>query len=145
MTNRTVIAVSGTANVGKSMTLSSLGRQLQAAGATTDDSIEGKEYRAIFNYRNLDIGIQTFGDIESMVADGLDVFQKQKCDIIAVASKRYGNTVNWIENFTKKHGYRLIWTAPYEVSDMSISTDRIKDYTASHFLLMIEDIISDTL
>lgn len=139
--NKTIIALSGTANIGKSMTLARLGRQLKAAGATTTNNIGHNDYRAIFQYQNLTVGLQTYGDTAQLITQGLDVFSQHQCDIIAIAAKGYGATNTVIDNFSNQNGYRLIWSRPYVVWDGSISEDAIKNYSASHLLLMINDII----
>lgn len=145
MKQKTIIAVSGTANIGKSMTISSLGRQIVASGGVTSDNVAAKDYRAIINYSNKIVGVQTYGDTESIVQSGLDTFLNQNCDIIVIASKGFGSTVDAIGAFAGANDYRLIWISPYEVRDGSIPTNTIKDYGASHLLLMIDDIISGSL
>jgi len=145
MKQKTIIAVYGTANVGKSMTLSSLGRQLSAAGGTTNDNFSKADYNAIFNYTNRIIGVQTFGDLVGFVQTGLDHFLINSCDIITIATKRYGDTVNAVGAFAGNNGYRVIWVAPYEIRDNSITVTNIKDYCASHLRLMIDDIIAGRL
>lgn len=145
MKQKTIIAVSGTANIGKSMTISSLGRQIVAAGATTTDNISKNDYSAILAYKFKTIGIQTFGDLEELVKNGLIHFFNLKCDIIVIASKGYGATVKAIEEFAGVNKYRVIWTTPYRVWDGTISENDIKDYTASHIKMMIDDVILGTL
>jgi len=145
MKQKTIIAVSGTANIGKSMTISSLGRQIVAAGGTAPDDVTTKDYRAVIKYLSKIIGVQTYGDTEDLVQSGLDALLNHNCDIIVIASKGYGATVDAIGAFAGTNGYRLIWTSPYEVRDGSIPTTTIKDYGASHLLLMINDIISGSL
>lgn len=143
--NKTIIALWGTANVGKSMTLARLGRQLHANGATTTAHISGTDYRAIFQYQDKTIGLQTYGDTEYLVNQGLVEFQNQHCDIIVIASKSYGATVDAQVTFAERNGYRLFWATPYEVHDDSITTDIMKTYSASHLLRMIDDVISSII
>lgn len=113
MKKKTIIVVSGTANIGKSMTLSRLGHQLYYAGALTTQKFPAKDYRAYFKYNANKIGIQTYGDTEHLVYTGLYELQSQNCDIIAIASKGFGKTVKAIETFANSNNYRVIWTAPY--------------------------------
>ncbi|WP_207494512.1 hypothetical protein [Aridibaculum aurantiacum] len=127
------------------MTLARLGRQLGDAGASTLDDITRGEYRAVFNYQGRRIGIQTFGDTENVVNAGLNHFLDNSCQIIAIASKRYGQTIARLDAFANVNNFRIIWVAPYEVRDDSISTNTIKEYCASHLLLMIDDVISNRL
>lgn len=145
MKKKTIIVVSGKGNVGKSMTLSRLGKQLVAAGATTSHTFPKKDYRAFLHYKNKTIGVQTYGDREDLVNDGLNAFKTKNCDIIAIATKGFGATVTTLESFAKANNYRVIWSTPYRVWDGSISANDIKDYTASHLKLMIDDVISGIL
>ena len=145
MKKKTIIVVSGTANIGKSMTLSRLGVQLYYAGASTNQKFPAKDYRACFQYKTKKIGIQTYGDTEHLVYTGLHELQSQNCDIIAIASKGFGKTVKAIETFANSYNYRVIWSTPYRVWDGSVTTSDIKDYTASHLKLMIDDVISGIL
>lgn len=142
---KTIIVLGGTANTGKSMTLASLGRQLQENGANTNNDLSDNDYRAIFQYRDQIIGVQTFGDFEEAVAQGLSEFLQQECGIIAIASKAYGATVVAIVDFAARNGYRVIWTNPYIIRDDRIDTQRIKEYTASHLHQMINDVITGVM
>ena len=145
MKQKTIIAIYGTANVGKSTTLRSLGSQLVSSGATTTDNMQTWEYRAVFDYLQTKLGLQTFGDLENLVQEGLDHFLMNACELIIIATKRYGATIDAVGAFAGDNGYRIIWIAPYEVRDESIATQVIKDYSASHILLTINDIISGNL
>ncbi|XLS30837.1 hypothetical protein ACJD0Z_08385 [Flavobacteriaceae bacterium M23B6Z8] len=145
MKQNTIIVAQGTANVGKSMTLSRLGRQLITAGATTVDDVTKTDYSARLQYSSVTIGIQTYGDLEGWVAQGLQHFLNNSCDIIAIASKRYGATARVIEEFASVNNYRVIWSTPYRVWDGSITDSDIKDYSASHLKLMVDDIISGSI
>lgn len=127
------------------MTLSRLGKQLVTAGATTTNPLAKKEYHAYFKYQGIKIGIQTYGDIKRLVEGAINAFISKECDIIAIASKGYGATVDIIEELALANDYRVIWTMPYRVWDGSISESDIKDYAASHLKLMVDGVISGAL
>ena len=127
MIKKTIIGIYGTANVGKSMTLSSLGRQYVSIGASTHDDVSKGDYRAVLEHLNHKIGIQSFGDLEKFVKEGLDVFLNSQCDLIYIASKNYGKTRDCIGSFARKYGFRVIWIAPFEVRDRSMPSKIIKD------------------
>lgn len=145
MKQKSIIVAQGTANIGKSMTLSRLGRILVNSGSTTTGNTSRGDYNVTMSYISKLIGIQTFGDSPGLVKTGLTDFLNMSCDIIVIASKGYGATVMEIESFAKTNNYRVIWTSPYKVWDGSISANDIKDYSASHLKLMIDDIISGRL
>lgn len=145
MKQKTIIVKSGKANIGKSMTLSRFGEHLVKAGATTTQTLPKKDYHAYFDYRGKKVGIQTYGDTKKLVQDGLNAMQSNSCDIIAIASKGYGATVKAIEAFAKSNNFRVIWAKPYCVWDGSITENDIKNYSASHLKLMIDDVITGVL
>ena len=139
---KTIIGLKGKANVGKSMTLSRLGRQLRNAGGVTQDDIDKSEYWAVFEYQGVKIGVQTYGDHVNDVSAGIAGFLDRQCAIIVTASKTTGDTVDHLNQVAGTNGYRIIWARPYEVGDGSIAVEVIKEYGASHLLRMINDIIS---
>ncbi|MDO9576422.1 MAG: hypothetical protein Q7J16_00905 [Candidatus Cloacimonadales bacterium] len=141
----TIIALKGTANIGKSMTIARLGRLLQKNGGITADKISDYDYRAVFSYKDQTIGIQTSGDVGDFVCGELKYFLGEKCSIIVIASKTYGKTKKCITDFARQNDYRLILSTPYQVRDDSITTDSIKNYCANHIMSMINDIISGIL
>ena len=142
---KTIIGVYGTSNVGKSMTLVLLGRQLEEIGAITDSNLAHWDYRAVFEYQNHKVGVQTYGDIEPLVREGLDLFLREECDIIFIASKTYGDTVDRIGVFAQENNYRILWFAPYEVRDERTPVLTVKNYAASNLLLMANNIIAGRL
>jgi hypothetical protein len=146
MIQKTIIGLQGTANIGKSMTLIRFGHQLlNTPGVYTADNLYDKDYRAVFNFKNITIGLQTYGDSAHLVNQGLTYFQENKCDIILITSKGFGATTDLITEYASTKNFRLIWTRPYTCWDNSISENEIKNYAAKHLLLLVNDIINDNL
>lgn len=142
---KTIIVLQGTANVGKSTTLAKLGRIMLAKGATSTSNIVNEpDYHAFFNYHNVVIGLRTYGDTEEIVKDALEKF-KGKCDIIIIASKRYGATVNVIKQFAKDNSFRTFWSAPHWREGNKDQIDQLKEYAAHHYDKMVVDIIQGNL
>jgi hypothetical protein len=64
------------------------------------------------------VGLNSEGDWSDDIKDYLEhLIKKQHCDIIFCASWTRGSTVEVVEAMAKKHGYTLIWTAPYTDGD----------------------------
>lgn len=145
MKQKTIIGLKGTANVGKSMTLSSLGRQLRNARGITSVDVTRGDYWAVFDYQGKKVGIQTYGDHVSHVRSGVTGFLNERCDIIVIASKTTGATLNHVNQVATTNDYRVFWARPYEVRDRSIPVEDMKEYCANHLRLMIDDIISGIL
>ena len=146
---KTIIGLWGTANVGKTMTLGALGKKLLEAGATTNNNIDFKEYRAIIQYKGKVIGLQTYGDHASVVEEGLEYFNKHQCEMIIMAAKSYGATTDLIINYASTFGYGILWFAPIQLegnySRESEELKRVKQYAAQQLLQAINDLISETL
>ena len=142
---KTIINISETANRGKSIMISSLGRRLVQLGATTNDEVDKKDYRATFIYKGIKIGIQSNGDIESIVQKALEYFLSQQCQIIVIPTKRHGATVNVVSTFAQINSFRIITGSPYQMSGSEREIVRIKEYAAEHCELMVSDIISERI
>lgn len=142
---KTIIGVYGTANTGKSKTINRLGHLISENGGTTSNDINYKDYFAVFSYKSACVGIQTYGDYKSAVVEGLRKFKEQSCEVIVIASKQYGGTVDVINEFATDNDFRVIWVTPYQVLDGSIDIDRLKNYSAQHLLRIVNDVIDGNL
>lgn len=141
---RTIIGLWGRSDIGKSTTLSRLGSLLSKNGEVLNGNLSEPDYRATIEYGSKLIGIQTFGDYPTAVADGLNHF-KTSCDLLVMATRSSGGTVTQLQAFAKKHHYRLIWATPLELEGSYAKghplVKSMKDYSAAQLAQMIDDII----
>lgn len=142
---KTIIGVYGTANIGKSKTINRLGHLIGENGGSSDNNINFYDYFAVFSYKSACVGIQTYGDYKFAVEEGLGKFKEQNCEVIVIASKQYGGTVDVLNEFAKDNDFRVIWVTPYQVLDGSIDIDELKNYSAQHLLRMVNDVIDGSL
>lgn len=136
----TLIGLWGTANVGKSTTLKKLSEEIEGNEIILNNY---NGHQIVVVYRGKKVGVQTYGDDQKSVEDGLKVFHSHGCNIIAIASKSYGGTVVEIERFSSQNKWRLLWTSPIqgEVSDY----EDLKKYGSKILLKMIDDLIDNKL
>lgn len=139
---KTIIQISETANRGKSMMISRLGRQLIQLGATTNNDVSGNDYRAVFEYKGVKVGLQSFGDSEELVNQGLTYFLSEGCEIIIIPTKRFGATSDAVSGFADSNSYRVIIGSPYRINGSITEINQIKEYSATHYAGMVTDIIS---
>ena len=144
---KTIIGVWGTANKGKSTTIRTLGRNLKNNGAQTENDVEKyNEYQAVFDYRGIKVGLQTYGDVASLVEEGLEELELKGSDIIVIATKSYGRTVDHLGEFAGIHDYRVLWVTPIEIYNVEEGEiHQMKYYSASQLEVMINDIIDGIL
>jgi len=141
---KTIIAVWGTANVGKSKTLIKLGNIIKNCGWITENNVsKNNDYWAVFKYKGITLGVETYGDVEDDVGHGLQGLIGAKCDIIVMTSKTYGGTVNAIGELSSdpSNDYRVLWITPIQVNDGQTDLDLVNGHSARHLKQMIEDII----
>ncbi|GAB5526272.1 MAG: hypothetical protein Roseis2KO_41440 [Roseivirga sp.] len=145
---RTIIGVWGKANTGKTTTLALLGHQLISAGATTGNNINHTDYQAIFQYKSATVGLQTYGDYAKVVREGL-LYLGTQCDVLVMATRSLGYSVKELQDYAKRHGYRLIWATPLQLEGAqpkgSAAVRSLKDYSAEQLLKMVDDIIAGIL
>lgn len=142
---KTILGLYGTANVGKSTTLAALGHLLLAAGATTRNKIDFADYRAVFHYRGIVICLQTYGDFEGVVLEGLAYFEKEPWDILIMASKSRGATSARLSEFARKENARLIWGTPLISEDGKSDISTLKKSGARQLLRLMDEWIDGAL
>jgi hypothetical protein len=110
-----MLGVFGAANRGKSETLLMLINIFEL-----DDSytavIEPKvnpsgenDKIAIFERKNLRIGITSIGDTKKQVDKSVRELVEARCDVIVTATRTSGGTIEAFNQISKEHGYKDIW------------------------------------
>jgi len=113
---KTVIALWGAANIGKTTTLKIVHKNLLKL--STDKllkfSINNSDIREIFIINGLKVGIETQGDPNSRLAESLNIFQQQGCEVIICATRTRGKTAELVGELKTK--YNLSWRGHSVVS-----------------------------
>jgi len=74
----------------------------------------GDDIYAILDYRNRKIGIASMGDPGSGQEEYLRrMVEEERCEIIVCASRTKGGTVDCVDRYARKYGYRLVWLSPF--------------------------------
>ncbi|WP_431287444.1 hypothetical protein [Roseateles chitinivorans] len=113
---KTIIALSGAANRGKSTTLRLLIEKIKAKYPTA--GIEEKLFKIditiILTINGVKVGIETQGDPNSRLGTSLARFVENKCKVIICASRSYGGTVDLVHTAANA-GYEVKWVDKIKV------------------------------
>jgi hypothetical protein len=133
----TIIAVKGTANIGKtSAILAVFDKLVKCEGVNPVEVEKNGEVKAVLTYtqkqqdqsKTILIGIDSQGDPHSRQGESLHSFADQKCHLIICASRTKSETRSNIENLSNnpEHDeYKIIWTS--NLSARNIEQDKRAD------------------
>src|SRR5580693_7524427 len=95
---KTVIAISGASNQGKSASIKEIVQRitLRFPSAFVDYKINTADVKAIIQIGHVKIGIESQGDPGSRLGASLQEFIKEGCDIIVCATRTRGETVELV-------------------------------------------------
>lgn len=132
---KTLIALYGTGNTGKSVTLKKVYALLKAKypNAPVRHEIIDHDVRAIIDIKGLKLGIESQGDPNSRLFESLPLFVREQCVIIICATRTRGGTVHAVEKLGSQFDIR--WrsklrephTARHEQSNKAASLDIFKE------------------
>jgi Cdc6-like AAA superfamily ATPase len=107
---KTVIAIYGTANTGKSATLKKVYEILRAKhpNAPITHEIIQHDVRTIIKINGHSIGIESQGDPGGRIFTSISLFAREECDIIVCATRTRGQTVEVVENLKPKYDIKWI-------------------------------------
>jgi len=106
---KTLLALRGTANSGKSTTIKSAYGLLKSRHKDVE-IIYSKFYRdfmVILIIKGRKIGIESQGDPRSRLGRSLDLFVREKCNVIICATRTKGQTVDAVTALAKQ--YKVNW------------------------------------
>lgn len=105
---KTLIALKGPGNTGKSATLKKVYELLKAKypHASVRHEITNHDVRAIMEIKGLKVGIESQGDPGSRLSDSLDLFIREQCVIIVCATRTWGATVKAVERHASEFDIR---------------------------------------
>jgi hypothetical protein len=107
---KTLLALRGAANRGKSASLCRLIEMIRAAypAATFEENPYKIDVTLIVIIGDIKIGIETQGDPNSRLAKSLQRFIELKCRVIVCACRSYGATVD-VVSAAGASGYQIKW------------------------------------
>ena len=121
---KTIIAVWGTAAIGKSSMIKTIFEKLNVIGSF-EEFISDGDIKAIGNYNGKLIGIESQGDPYSRQGKSLGEFANRNCDIIICASRTKGETVNNIIRISESFNYEVIWTSSFSGGNRGIMSNEV--------------------
>jgi predicted kinase len=107
---RTLIALRGVANSGKSTTVKRVFGSLKSRhkDAVMNHGKFGRDFRVVLTIKRVvKIGIESMGDPNSRLAASLELFVKEGCKVIICATRTRGQTVDAVNNLAKR--YEVTW------------------------------------
>jgi len=106
---RTLLALWGTANSGKSTTIRRVYELLKSRhkGAKIIYSKFRRDFTVILLIKGRKVGIESQGDPNSRLGGSLQLFVKEKCNVIICATRTRGQTVDAVNTLKKQ--YEIVW------------------------------------
>lgn len=132
---KTVIAVWGTAGIGKTSTIRRVFDKLNVEGKTPDKTTES-DICAIINLSNgKRLGIESLGDPGSEQPEWIDYLVENHCDVIVCACRTKGNTADTVANLVN-YDYDTIWVSPF--TSKNLGEEALNDISADAIIKLIE-------
>jgi len=128
MSRRTIFALKGVSNTGKTQTINFVRRFIEECYKdckTAHDPLRrgSKEITLILQVGNTKIGIESQGDPNSRLFNSIPYFVNQGCDIIVCATRTRGATVELVKSYEK---YEIKWYSPNAVSSGAVEANTQK-------------------
>jgi predicted kinase len=106
---RTLLALWGTSNSGKSTTIKRVYGLLRSKHKDAEiiHSKFGRDFVVILLIKGKKIGIESQGDPNGRLGSSLERFVREKCNVIICATRTRGQTVDAVNDLAKR--YKVIW------------------------------------
>jgi hypothetical protein len=139
---KTVIVNRGVGEQGKTTSIKKVYRVLKQTYPQVIilSEFDDGDIRAIIEIGGVKIGIESQGDPYSRQGGSLRNFVNEGCDIIVVACRTKGDTLNNVYDLEHKHGYRIIFAQ--HLINASIK-DYLNDLYAKEIVQMIDSILNN--
>ena len=147
--NKTIIAVHGRANEGKSETIKNVCKIILDTFPIAKPSKENINYsddiNLIIDINGVRIGIESQGDPNSRMIWKKTVrkLAEEKCDIILCATRTSGETVKTVDKIANDFDYHTLWISSYFSPKLNKSILNLK--AANNIIEIIKSIISSQL
>lgn len=134
---KTVIALSGVANRGKTETIRNVYNQLynEYPDAQQQLLVSRSDVRVILTIEGVKVGIESQGDPNSRLPKSLALFQREGCQIVVCTMRTYGMTVEAVEQLRIKHGYNLT-----KFDQLDVPSPQRKHYNAEMALKIVAEV-----
>ncbi|MCC6691329.1 MAG: hypothetical protein IT235_07330 [Bacteroidia bacterium] len=145
--NKTVFAIWGHAQQGKSDTVKRIVQEITAAyptATTTPSTINySADIQVIIATGKITIGIESQGDPNSRLFTSLTQFSSANCDIIICSTRTSGATVDAVSALHASHGYDIVWTTNHRSNEKNQAI--LNDISAKHIFGLVQQVMAGTL
>ena len=147
--NKTIIAIHGRANEGKSETIKKVCSIIIDIFPNSLPSIQEIDYVGdIFltiNIGKIKIGFESQGDPNSRIIydNTITKLAEEKCDIIICATRTGGMTVKVVDKVAKTYNYNTLWIS--SSWSPTLNHDVLNRQAAEHILEIIKSLIIEQL
>lgn len=147
---KTIIALQGKANQGKTTTIRRLADLIREEFSNAQYNPEKLPTKGdiwvIITIGKIKIGIESQGDPGSRIIthNTLDGLAINECDIIICASRTSGETVRVVERVAKEYKYRLFWRGTY-ANRFKMDPDKLNEKAAEHTLDLVKAVMAGVL
>ena len=132
-----IICDFATSNWGKTKTLLKVIEILKTKVKPTIEEQIGEDKFAVFDINKKKIAINTQGDPNSYLEEGLERAIDMNADIIICASRTKGATISYIYNHAK-NGYEIVWFSNFHADDVNFTnTSLLNDLTAESIVKLL--------
>lgn len=144
---KTVFAIWGHAQQGKSSTVKRLAQEITSAypsAITSPAKINySSDIQVIITIGKIKIGLESQGDPNSRLFESLVQFSSIHCDIIICTTRTSGATVNAVNALQASHDYDIVWTTNYRSNAKNQTT--LNDISAKQIFGLIQQVIREIL
>lgn len=136
---KTIVCVWGGGGIGKAAVIKRVFDKLNVSALAPVEE-PGDDIYAILDYRNRKVGVASMGDSGSGQDEYLRrMVEEEKCEIIVCASQTNGWTVECVDMYAQKYGYRLVWISPF-AGYGQISRNLLNDISSDAVVRLIDNL-----
>jgi hypothetical protein len=143
--NKSVIAIYGPSNQGKSETIRETANLLLDAYPINilQTFNSGADINYIIEINEIKIGIESQGDPNSRMSQSLQTFVVHGCNIIICSCRSRGETADAVEDLYRHHQYEIIWSTNHRSRHKNQT--QLNQLAANGILKLIKLIINGQL
>jgi cytidylate kinase len=145
---KTVIAISGASNKGKSASITEIVQRvtLHFPSTVVDYKITAVDVKAIIQIGNVKIGVESQGDPGSRLGASLQEFIKEGCDIIICATRTRGETVELVNEMFSLYRFDIIWTSNYFSKEKYDPKNPVINHLfADHIIFLVQQVMNNII
>ena len=133
-----IICVYGRHDIGKTQTNNEVWDKLDCPKKKLEIRCGGREFKGYGHCKGVKVGVETFGDPDSLQRKWLEDLAKDDYKIIVAAARSHGQTVDNVKDIAQQYGYKIIWFTPLCTDEPSIDWKDLKDFSADTIMELIK-------